>query len=69
MATTQKPPEVFTDRTPMPFGRYKDKAMANVPAPYLLWLHREGCDHPGVKKYIDENLDCLIKENSKIVRR
>lgn len=42
--------------------------MANVPAPYLLWLFNNGCDHAGVKRYIIENLELLQKENSKIPR-
>ena len=54
-------PEI-TDNTPMPFGKHQGKAMINVPAQYLLWLYNEGCSHPGVKKYIIDNLDGLRKE-------
>lgn len=57
-----KIPEVFTDYTPMPFGKYTGKAMVNVPAAYLLWLYNKGCDHAGVKNYINNNLDALQKE-------
>ena len=59
---TAKIPEPFTDHTPMPFGKYVGKAMVNVPAVYLLWLHNKGCDHQGVKNYINDNLDALQKE-------
>lgn len=52
----------------MPFGKYRGTTMANVPAPYLLWLMNKGCDHPGVKQYILDNLDILRKENAKIPR-
>jgi uncharacterized protein (DUF3820 family) len=52
----------FTDSTPIPFGKYKGKAMINVPAQYLLWLYNKGCYHEGVKKYIQDNLDSLNKE-------
>jgi len=54
-------PEI-TDNTPMPFGKHKGKAMANIPAQYLLWLYNEGCSHLGVKKYIISNLEGLKKE-------
>ena len=63
-----KIPEVFTDNTPMPFGKYVGKAMINVPAVYLLWLHNKGCDHQGVKNYINDNLDALQKEAGKAKR-
>ncbi len=59
----------ITDYTPMPFGKFRGTAMVNVPAPYLLWLYNNGCDHTGVKKYIIENLDGLNQENSKIPKR
>lgn len=53
---------VLTDHSLMPFGKFKDKQMINVPAFYLLWLYNEGCSHTGVKKYIIDNLDSLRKE-------
>jgi uncharacterized protein (DUF3820 family) len=52
----------LTDNSPMPFGKFRGKAMIEVPAHYLLWLYNKGCDHPAVKKYIQENLDALNKE-------
>jgi len=52
----------------MPFGKYRGTAMANVPAVYLLWLFNKGCDHDGVKQYINSNLDILRKEASKVTR-
>lgn len=58
----------FTDNTKMPFGKHKDKAMINVPAIYLLWLYDNGCDHPGVKQYITDNMDALKKEAGKVRR-
>jgi uncharacterized protein (DUF3820 family) len=59
----------FTDSTPMPFGKHKGKAMANVPAVYLLWLHQQGCSHDGIRKYISENYEALMQEAEKVVRR
>lgn len=26
----------------MPFGRYKDRALVDIPEPYLAWLSRQG---------------------------
>ena len=26
----------------MPFGRYKDRVLADLPEPYLIWFQREG---------------------------
>lgn len=52
----------MTDQTPMPYGKYQGQLMGNVPAKYLLWLHEnDKCTHP-VKKYIEENMDALRKE-------
>ena len=61
---------VLTDESIMPFGKYKGKEMANVPASYLLWIYDEwtlpnprfGFVHQEVKAYIEENLDVLRKE-------
>lgn len=57
----------MTDQDPMPFGKYSKepdgpKTMAEVPASYLLWLRDQGCSHPQVKEYIEENLTALYKE-------
>lgn len=61
----------YTDETIMPFGKYKGKAMANVPAIYLIWLYDEGCSHEGVRRYIEDNMEVLRKEatNAKAVAR
>lgn len=62
MATTQTPPQLFNDSTPMPFGKYQGKKLIDIPAQYFLWLYDKGCDHVGVKQYIIENLAALQKE-------
>ena len=60
---------ILTDESPMPFGKHKDTAMANVPADYLLWLWRKqgttkpfGTSAAAVQRYIIDNLDALKKE-------
>jgi len=59
----------YTDTTLMPFGKYKGKTMANVPAAYLMFLYKEGVTHPGVKQYINDNLDVLQQEEAKTKKR
>jgi len=54
-------PEEITDKSKMPFGKYKDYPMVNVPAVYLLFLHDN--NRAGrVSNYIKANLNVLIKE-------
>ena len=52
----------LTDTSPMPFGVHAGKAMANVPANYLLWLWDNQRTNEEVKKYICENLQALQQE-------
>lgn len=52
--------EKFTDSSLMPFGKYKDIRLIDVPASYLLWLYEN--DKAGnVKSYIEDNLDAIKK--------
>jgi uncharacterized protein (DUF3820 family) len=55
-------PNEITDNSAMPFGKFQGKAMANIPAKYLLWLYDNGCSHEGVRKYIMANIAGLKKE-------
>lgn len=52
---------VYTDSTLMPFGKYKNVKMANVPASYLNYLYEEGDlkNHPLLLDYIKDNLEVL----------
>ena len=52
----------LTDNSPMPFGKYKNQKMANVPASYLLWLYDNDKCNSYVKEYIEDNLDVLRVE-------
>jgi uncharacterized protein (DUF3820 family) len=61
----EKPKEVFTDETPMPFGKYKGIKMANVPASYLLWLYDNNKCYGALKDYIKDNIDVLNVELKK----
>lgn len=60
---------IYTDSTTMPFGKHKGKKMIEVPAKYLLYLFDNAVDHPGVKQYINDNLDALRKEAAKVPKR
>lgn len=54
----------------MPFGKYKDKRMAEVPATYLLWLFDGGGLSTGnVKDYILDNMEGLRKEAAAQAKR
>lgn len=51
----------------MPFGKYKEDQMINVPASYLIWLGENASKgvriiYPKLFEYIKENMDVLKKE-------
>jgi len=57
----------LTDESPMPFGKFKGTAMANVDAKYLLWIYDQpgkprGEEAEAIRNYTIENLDILWKE-------
>lgn len=47
---------MFADKTLMPWGMHKGKALANVPDSYLLWLYTENKAHGDLRAYIKDNL-------------
>lgn len=49
------------DDSLMPFGKYKNHRMDEVPASYLDWLHGQDWIHewPLVLEYIEENRDVI----------
>ncbi len=53
----------LTDESKMPFGKYKDEKMINVPASYLMWLYDTGKCNSDVKEYIKDNLDVIKKQS------
>jgi hypothetical protein len=59
----------LNDDSPMPWGIHRGKAMANVPADYLLWAYEnEKCDRP-VKDYVSYNLDVIKQQAADIKKR
>ena len=54
------------DTDPMPFGKYRDQLMQDVPASYLHWLWQDGKKNDKlcpVADYIRRNLSALKKEH------
>ena len=56
----------LNDNSFMPFGKYKNDRMVNVPASYLLWLYDNDKCNKEVRDYITENLDVLKHEINKL---
>ena len=53
----------INDNSLMPFGKYRNVKMANVPASYLIWLYNTGGNtYSDVRAYIKNNLEVLQKE-------
>jgi hypothetical protein len=53
----------LTDESLMPFGKWKDTKMANVPDQYLRWIFGEKWlkkNHPHVWRYIKDNEDVIF---------
>jgi uncharacterized protein (DUF3820 family) len=50
------------DNDLMPNGIHKGKKMCNVPADYLLYIHKQGWTPGEVAMYIEENLEVLKQE-------
>lgn len=42
--STPVDPEILVQlaRMKMPFGKYKDRILCELPEPYLVWFHRKG---------------------------
>jgi len=52
----------LTDKSLMPWGRYKGYNMENVPANYLLYMYSRGITDPLVSEYVVENMETLKLE-------
>lgn len=55
----------FTDETPMPWGMHKGKALANVPASYLIWLYENQKAFGKLAYYIHRNMSVLRADAAK----
>lgn len=54
--------EILTDQSRMPWGKYKNAQMANVPASYLMWCYEQNKCDASVKKYVEDNYRILQEE-------
>lgn len=50
------------DNSLMPFGKYQDCKMQDVPATYLKWLYTNDKCNKEVKEYIEENIETIELE-------
>lgn len=62
MFLQDKKSPTLVDYDLMPFGKYKGRTMADVPASYLMWLWDNGCDNELVKNYIHNSMDAIKQE-------
>jgi uncharacterized protein (DUF3820 family) len=52
----------MNDSTIIQLGKYKGEKLANIPASYLIWLHKENKCFGDLKNYIEDNMDVLKQE-------
>lgn len=55
-------PYIYNDKSPMPFGKYKGKALANVPPEYLLYIYENNIAKGMLRSYIEINLQAIKQE-------
>lgn len=62
----KKPRQKITDKTPMPWGKFKGTPIEDVPAEYLLWLFKQEWikEWPDVHDYLVENQHVLLQEEA-----
>lgn len=53
--------EALTDKSLMPFGKYKGKALIEIPDEYFLWLYTNNLKDGTLKDYIEDNFDVKIE--------
>jgi hypothetical protein len=59
----------YTDKTLMPFGKYKDTPLIDVPADYLMWFYEQEWASSAwidLYKYVENNLRALKAEKKLI---
>lgn len=65
MTSKDKKYPALSDLDKMPFGKFKDKLMQDVPASYLMWLHEQNCNNELVANYIHNSMDAIKMELEK----
>ena len=54
---------MMTDKSTMPFGKYKGKMLIEIPGKYLIYLLDQNIARGDLKEYIENNRPVLAKEN------
>ena len=62
MTTKDKRYPALNDKDKIPFGKYKDLPMQDVPSSYLKWLYNQGCTNVSVANYIHNSMDSILME-------
>jgi uncharacterized protein (DUF3820 family) len=44
----------------MPFGRFKDRYLVDLPEPYLVWMKRQGCPEGKLGRMLEAILEVKI---------
>ena len=50
------------DNSTMPFGKYRNEKLANVPPEYLIWIYENDKSYGALRKYIEDNMITLRAE-------
>lgn len=60
---------ILEDTSPMPFGKYKNRPMQDVPCEYLhyLWVNGMKKEQTPVANYIRKNVSALALENPDLI--
>lgn len=56
----------YTDTTIITWGKYKGRALANIPADYLLYVYTKGWGNTDFKEYLADNLEIIRAEAIKL---
>ena len=56
---------MLTDKSLMPYGKHQGEKLANIPASYLIWMYDNERLTGSLERYVEENMDCLLKEKYK----
>ena len=56
-------------QTRMPFGKYKDRLLVDLPEPYLVWFKQKGFPKGKLGKMLEQMLEIKINGLEYIIRK
>ncbi|WP_025866199.1 DUF3820 family protein [Prolixibacter bellariivorans] len=56
-------------KTRMPFGKYKDRLLVDLPEPYLVWFKQKGFPKGSLGKMLEQMLEIKINGLEYIIRK